>query len=247
MQLCGSHHLERDRRRQLLFGAAGVSTGIVFLTLLKLATNRRDESGGSWVTAPRDRLGQYRSAIADFGGELRYEAARLPAWDPALVLWPLIALVLLWLAQRHLWVYLRTALALLLSTAAGMAVVITDRVLRPQPPDHTLAAGVIGQSHATVRPWQAGLFPDSFNQPGLQASWYLLTALAVISVIHRVLVRALLFVPAVSVVAGVVLMSDEPVTTASLITIVPAVAWYAAGRCPVRGREHRPHQRSGAR
>ncbi|MGW0631709.1 hypothetical protein [Streptomyces sp. NPDC002758] len=130
--------------------------------------------------------------------------ARIHAVAP----WPLMALTLLWLAHRHHAVYVRGAIALLLSGAAGLAASVSLRGL----------------------PVHEGLVRDCLALPGVLTGWYVLMALAVVACISAIRARIAVMVIALSAVAVAVLTADHHVLGAVWAAGVPLMAWYAAGR-----------------
>lgn len=139
--------------------------------------------------------------------------ARIHAVAP----WPLMALTLLWLAHRHHAVYVRGAIALLLSAAAGLAASVSLRGL----------------------PMREGLVRDYLALPGVLTGWYLLMALAVVACISAVRARIAVMVIALSAVAVAVLTADHHLLGALWAAAVPLMAWYAAGRIQQHGTPSR--------
>lgn len=131
--------------------------------------------------------------------------------------WPLMAVTLLWLSHRQSAVYVRVAVALLLSSAAGLALSASmGRV------------PVRGASPA--RDYLA----DYFALPGAGAGWYLLTALAVVATVPAVWARIAVAAIALSSVAAAVATADDPVAGALLAAGVPVLAWFTARHVPYR-------------
>ncbi|MFG2301162.1 MULTISPECIES: hypothetical protein [Streptomycetaceae] len=136
--------------------------------------------------------------------------------------WPLMAVTLLWLANRHPAVYVRVAVALLLSSAAGLALSASmGRV------------PVRGTSPA--RDYLA----DYFALPGAGAGWYLLTALAVVATVPAAWARIAVAAVAASSVAAAVATADDPVAGFLLAAGVPVLAWFTARLVPYRRRVRR--------
>ncbi|MFF3878467.1 hypothetical protein [Streptomyces sp. NPDC001978] len=151
--------------------------------------------------------------------------ARIHAVAP----WPLMALTLLWLAHRHHAVYVRGAIALLLSGAAGLAASVSLRGL----------------------PVHKGLVRDCLALPGVLTGWYVLMTLAVVACISAIRARIAVMVIALSAVAVAVLTADHHVLGAVWAAGVPLTAWYAAGRIQRQGARSRglrtPGNRRGMR
>ncbi|MFF4442583.1 hypothetical protein [Streptomyces sp. NPDC001621] len=125
--------------------------------------------------------------------------------------WPLTALTLLWLARRHPAVYVRGAIALLLSSVAGLA----------------LSVAVSLQS-VPVR--EGSVVRDYPALPGVLTGWYLLLALAVFAGACGVWARFAVTVIALPAVAASVVTADHPLLATVWAVGVPLVAWYPAGR-----------------
>jgi hypothetical protein len=136
--------------------------------------------------------------------------------------WPLMAVTLLWLAHRHPAVYVRVAIALLLSSAAGLAV---SASLRSVPV----------REASLARDYLA----DYIALPGVRASWYLLMALAVIAATPALRARVAVAAIATASVAAAVAGADHHVAGAVLGAGVPLLAWYTAGHFPSGERARR--------
>ncbi|WP_431968911.1 hypothetical protein [Actinacidiphila sp. bgisy160] len=159
-----------------------------------------------------------RDGWAALGQDAAHALDRVHAVAP----WPLMAVALLWLAHRHPAVYVRVAIALLLSSGAGLALSATmGRV------------PVRGASPA--RDYLA----DYFALPGAGAGWYLLTALAVAATVGAVWARIAAAALAVSSVAVAVATADDPVSGALLAAGLPVLAWFTARHLPYRPRARR--------
>lgn len=128
--------------------------------------------------------------------------------------WPLMAMTLMWLAHRDPTRYARTAFALLLSSAAGLAAFVSS---------HGFPAG------------QTSALRDYLALPGVRASWYVLMALAVTATVAQRRVRVGVLLVALSAVAWEALATDSHLLAALLAVGAPVVAWFVAG-VPVRGR-----------
>ncbi len=135
----------------------------------------------------------------------------------AVVPWPLMAVTLLWLAHRHPAVYVRVAVALLLSSAAGLALCASmGRVpLRGTSPARDYLA-------------------DYFGLPGAGAGWYLLIALAAIATVPAVWARIAVAAVALSSVGVAVATADDPVAGTLLAAGLPVLAWFTARLVPSR-------------
>jgi hypothetical protein len=135
--------------------------------------------------------------------------------------WPLTALVLLWLAQQRPAVYARAALALLLSSAAGL--LYTWSVPLEHLPAH-----------------ESSLFREYLAMPGALTGWYLMTALAAITAVSSVRTRIAVMVAALGGVTTAVLTSPHPASAGVLAAVVPLLTWFAVGlltdKDPVRPR-----------
>ncbi|MET8978234.1 hypothetical protein ABZX85_21730 [Streptomyces sp. NPDC004539] len=132
------------------------------------------------------------------------------------VRWPLAALTLFWLARHDQRLYARGAVALLLTGAGGVAVLVARQGL----PGH-----------------ETSLVQDYLALPGVSAGWYVLMALALTNGTpagHRA--RALVVLPvglvALVVSAGAVLTADQRALGALLAVGVPLAAWWIAGQVP---------------
>lgn len=160
------------------------------------------------------------SSGADLYPDLAWtDTTRVMASVCALAPWPLTALILLWLAHQRPAAYTRAAVALLLSSATGLA--YTWSVPLEHLPAH-----------------ESSLFREYLTMPGALTGWYLLLASAVITAIASVRARIALAVTAVFGVTTSVLASPHPASAGVLGAVVPLLAWFAAGRLPrkdVRG------------
>lgn len=144
------------------------------------------------------------------------DRTRVMACVGALAPWVLTALILLWLAHQRPAAYVRAALALLLSGAAGLA--CTRWVPLAHLPEHG-------------RP----LFGEYLAMPGSLTGWYLLLALSVLTAVSSVRARVALVVTTVCAVTTSVLTSPQPAATGVLGAAVPLLAWFAAGRFVQKG------------
>lgn len=135
--------------------------------------------------------------------------------------WPLTALILLWLAQQRPAVYTHAALALLLSSAAGL--LYTWSVPLEHLPAH-----------------ESSLFREYLAMPGALTGWYLLMASAAVTAISSVRTRIAVMVTAACGVTTSVLTSPHPASAGVLGAVVPLLTWFAVGvfarKDPVRRR-----------
>jgi hypothetical protein len=136
--------------------------------------------------------------------------------------WIVAAVTLLWLAHRRSAIYARTAIALLLSSSAGMVFAASASV-----------QGLTLPEQSFVRAYLA--------LPGALVGWYSLMALALTAGLTAPRPRIAVMVIALSVVAVSVADSDHPGLSTLWSAGVPLVAWLIAGRV------QRPaHTRRGA-
>lgn len=159
-----------------------------------------------------------RDGWTALGQDAAHALDRIHAVTP----WPLMAVTLLWLAHRHPALYVRVAVALVLSGAAGLA----------------LSASMGRVPVRGVSPAPEYL-ADHFAQHGAGAGWYLLTALAVLATAPAVWVRIAVSAAALFSVAAAVATADEPVAGALLAAVVPVLAWFTARLVPYRGQVRR--------
>ncbi|MFD7445514.1 hypothetical protein [Streptomyces sp. NPDC059909] len=193
---------------------------MVFVYGALLAAAPGDESflDAGWTSSAAERLHPYGAAVAESWATFVQDTAHVTAWIRAVAHWPLMALTLLWLAHRRQGVYVRGAIALLLSSSAGLAVFAS---LQSFP----------------VR--EVSLVRDYLALPGVHASWYLLMALAVVATAAKVRARVAVMVLALSAVAGAVLTAEHHLLGALLAVGAPLLAWYAAGHLQDRDRVRR--------
>lgn len=141
--------------------------------------------------------------------------------------WPLTALVLLWLANQRPALYARAAVALLLTSAAGLAY-----------------AG--WTTFGDLPAHEGGPLREYLALPGALTGWYLLTAVAMAVALPSP--RARIAVVTTGAGAGMtsVLTSADPLRAALFAVGVPLLAWWIAGRFPGYRPEPRRPQ-AGAR
>ncbi|MGV9350537.1 hypothetical protein ACWDSD_38465 [Streptomyces spiralis] len=155
------------------------------------------------------------------GAEVPFEphrlgAAHVRASVRLLAPWPLTALVLLWLAHQRPASYARGALALLSSSAAGLAYICW------MPPEHLPAR-------------EGSLLGDYLATPGALTGWYLLIALAVTSSVSSSRVRVAVMTTALGAVATSVLTTEHTGLAVTFAAAVPLVSWFVAGRLSPQG------------
>ena len=206
-------------------GAVGVVSTVVVYVLILMSAGAETFRGIGLVTAGVEHLGPQASATADGATAFGQDAARVLDRIHTLAPWPLMALTLAWPAHRDPARYARTAFALLLSSAAGVAALISS---------HGLPAS------------QTSLLRDYLALPGVGASWYVLTALAVAATVVRPRVRLAVLLAALSTVAWEVLASDSRPLAALPAVGTPVVAWFVVG-VPVRQRARPGRAVSAAR
>ncbi|WP_060886923.1 hypothetical protein [Streptomyces caniscabiei] len=207
--------------RSLRRAMAGlVVTLLVYAGLF--ATSVRDEESlveAGW-TSSAARIRPYGTVAAERGTAFVHEVAQALNWILALAPLPLAVLSLLWLARRDQRVYLRLAVALLLSGTAGLGVFAEMRGAR-----------------------EASLFGDYLELPGVRAGWYVLMALAVVATTSKTWPRAtVLLIAVLAALTGASTGRDLWLTALSAV-VVPVLAWYVAGHLPY---EKGKHARGGA-
>ncbi|MFD7405998.1 hypothetical protein ACFV7R_25705 [Streptomyces sp. NPDC059866] len=127
--------------------------------------------------------------------------------------WPLTALVLLWLAHQRPVVYARAALALLLTSGAGLAYACWAPL--EKLPAH-----------------EGSLIREYLALPGALTGWYLVMALAVVTAVPSARTRITVGVAALSAVVISVLASSHPWLAAASAAGIPLLTWFVAGRLP---------------
>lgn len=134
--------------------------------------------------------------------------------------WPLTGSVLLWLANQRPALYARTAIALLLTGAAGL--------------------GYAGWAALGNLPGHEDrLFQEYVALPGALTGWYLLTAVAMAAAIPSVRVRIAVATTGLGAVVTSALTSGDPLRAVLFAAVVPLLTWGVAGRFPGRQAERR--------
>jgi hypothetical protein len=191
--------------RSVRRGAVGVAaTGLVYVGLLVVPADNRPLFGDGWVASAAETAHPYGTALVDGWATFSLTTTHALARIETFVTWPLMALTLLWLASRDQAVYVRTALALFLSSATGLVVLAS---LQGFPADET------------------SLVRDYLALPGVRAGWYLLMALAVVTTSARFW-RGTAMAIALSVGAAAVLTADHHLLGALSAMSAPLLAWY---------------------
>ncbi|MFF4243556.1 hypothetical protein ACFYY2_03670 [Streptomyces sp. NPDC001822] len=132
-----------------------------------------------------------------------------------IVPWPLTALVLLWLASRRPALYVRTALALLLTSGIELAY-----------------ACWVPLTHLPAH--EGSLFREYVALPGALTGWYLLTALAMATAVLSHRVRAAVVLAGLGIVVTSTLTSADPALAGLFAAGAPLLAWFVAGRVPAQ-------------
>ncbi|MFF4357578.1 hypothetical protein [Streptomyces sp. NPDC001604] len=201
-------------RRNLRYAAMGVvATLLVYVVLLGASVRAGSFAEADWMSSAAGRLQPYGAAAAERGAAFTHAVAQALIWIFAFVPLPLVVLSLLWLARRDQEVYVRLAVALLLSGAAGLGAVA---VLRGWP----------------VR--ETSLIRDYLALPGVHAGWYVLMASAVAAATARTWPRIGVMLIAPAAVVAAVSTTGIPLLDALPAAIAPLLAWYATGRLPGR-------------
>ncbi|MEE1759753.1 MULTISPECIES: hypothetical protein [unclassified Streptomyces] len=201
---------------------AGLAVALLVYAGL-LATSVREEESlveAGWTSSAAERLRPYGTVAAETGTALVHDAAQVLTWILAFAPLPLAVLSLLWLARRDQGVYMRLAVALLLSGTAGLGVFALVRGAR-----------------------EASLFGDYLALPGARVGWYVLMALAVVATTSKTWPRAaVLLIAVLAAVTGASTGGDLWLAALPAM-VVPLLAWYAAGHLPY---EKERHARGGA-
>lgn len=209
-------------RGNLRCATAGLAVTLLVYTTLLTVSVREAKSFGAvgWTSSAADRLRPYGTTVTEKSAALLHDGAQALTWILALAPLPLAVLSLLWLARRDQQVYLRLAVALLLSGTAGLGAFAVVRGAR-----------------------EASLFGDYLALPGVRAGWYVLMALAVVATTSKPRPRAaVLLIALVAAVAGA--STGGSLWLAALpAVVVPLLAWCTAGHLPY-GKEE--HSRGGA-
>jgi len=220
---------EAARRRRRRVAAAVAATALFYFGLLaQTAGNGPASRADQTMTSVGERAQPYWERVAQGGAGFQHGASQVLSWIYTFGHWPLIALTLLWLAGRHQRVYVRAAVALLLSGVVGL-VVSAALPGRSGPTAGGAVEAGIHQSQGHGDPLGLAHIQDYMALPGLHAGWLLLTALAVLAAARGVWIRMVAVVLAVSLDATVVLTGNHLLLDALLAAGVPLLAWYAAG------------------
>ena len=117
-------------------------------TALLTVSVREEESfvGVDWTSFATGRLRPYGTAVTEKGAALLHDGAQALTWILALASLPLAVLSLFWLARRNQQVYLRLAIALLLSGTTGLGVFAVVTVCRAACPPAAGQAAVEQQA-----------------------------------------------------------------------------------------------------
>ena len=198
-------------RRNLRRASAGLAvTLLVYAGLLAMSVREEGplvEVG--WTSSGAERLRPYGTVAAERGAAFVHAVAQVLTWVFAFTPLPLAVLGLLWLARRDQRVYLRLAVALLLSGTAGLVFFAVVRGAR-----------------------EASLLSDYLAQPGVRAGWYVLMAAAVVATSSKTWPRtAVLLIAVLAAVTGASTGGGRWLTALSAV-VVPLLAWWAAGRLP---------------
>ncbi|MFJ3288633.1 hypothetical protein ACIPMW_25520 [Streptomyces sp. NPDC086669] len=137
--------------------------------------------------------------------------------------WPLTALVLLWLANQRPALYARAAVALLLTSAAGLA--------------HAAWTTL-----ADLPAHEGSLLREYLALPGALTGWYLLTAVTTAVALPSPRARIAVATTGAGAVVTSVLTSADPLRAALFAVGVPLLAWWVAGRFPGYRTEPRRRQ-----
>jgi membrane-associated phospholipid phosphatase len=155
--------------------------------------------------------------------------------------WPVISVVMLWLALHHREVFLRLRNAMLVSGALGLVVFICYPVAPPRLADLGLIDTVTERSHA-YRVLQPPAFVNQFAaMPSLHVGWDLLVGLAVFAAARPLSIRLLGLLMPVLMATAVVLTGNH-----YLLDVVGGVLLTLVGHAVALRWEHRrAEQRTG--
>ncbi|MGW1713949.1 hypothetical protein [Streptomyces sp. NPDC002156] len=192
--------------RGLRRGAAGVAvTGLVYSGLLAVTADDNPLFGVGWAGSAAENARPFGTAVTA-GWTTVTEATTVTLGRvETFAAWPLMALALFWLASRNQPVYLRGALALFVSNAAGLAVFAS---VQGFPAD------------------EAALVGGYLALPGVLAGGYVLMALAVVALTTRRRVRAAATAVALFTVTAAVLTPDHHALGTLSAAVAPLLAWY---------------------
>ncbi|TWD17650.1 hypothetical protein FB570_111263 [Streptomyces sp. T12] len=200
----GERHPARAETRRRLRRRMVMAAGAALLCAALLTTMTRDAApngAARWVSGIGRRIDVHTGL-----GEYGQGAAHVLSGVHSVAHWPLMALTLLWLGRRHQALYSRGALALLLSSGAGFAVLAVSRCSAREatPVSHYL------------------------ETPGARAGWYVLMALALSAAAPALWARAGVLAAAAVVGASVVLTAENRALSVLLAGALPLLAWHAA-------------------
>lgn len=191
---------ESLRRRRCTSATAG-GAGFFYAALLAMTAGAEPNGLARWVSVTAVRLTHAARALAELGADLVHRLSGVHA----ATYWPLMALTLFWLGRQRQALYMRTALALLLLSLVGFAALAGSRL-----PAH-----------------EASLITHYTETPGVWAGWYVLMAMALVTAVSLVWVRAAALTAAVLVNTSVVLTADNWALSILLAGVLPLMAWYA--------------------
>ncbi|MFF7278072.1 hypothetical protein [Streptomyces griseorubiginosus] len=193
-------------------------TLLVYVGLLAVPV--REEGSlveAGWTSSGAERLRPYGTVAAERGAAFVHDAAEVLTWVFAFAPLPLAVLSLLWLARRDQRVYLRLAVALLLSATVGLVVFAAVRGVR-----------------------EASLLGDYLSLSGVRAGWYVLMALSVVATTSKTWPRATVLLVAVFAAVTGASTGDGRWLAALSAVVVPLLAWWAAGRLPESTEKQTP-------
>ncbi|WP_328875443.1 hypothetical protein OHT76_38185 [Streptomyces sp. NBC_00287] len=213
-------HVRRNLRRAM----AGLAATLLVYSGLLAVSVREQESlvEVGWTSSAAEHLRTFGTAVAERGAAFLHDGVQALTWILAPASLPLAVLSLFWLARRDQHVYMRLAIALLMSGTAGLGV------------------------FAVVRGWpvdEASLLGDYVTLPGVRAGWYVLMALAVIATIPKTWPRAAVLLIALLAAVAAASNGDSPWLAALPAVVVPLLAWVAAGHLP---QDKEKYSRGGA-
>lgn len=139
--------------------------------------------------------------------------------------WPVIVVVLLWLARRHPAIYLRTRDAMLVSGAVGLVAFVAFPVAPPRLADIGMIDTVTAGSDA-YRVLQPAMFTNQFAaMPSLHVGSDLLIGLAVLAAARRPLLRTLGVLMPVAMSVAVVLTANHYLLDAVVGAALTLACW----------------------
>lgn len=151
--------------------------------------------------------------------------------------WPVIAVVLVWLARRHPLVYYRTRNAMLVSGAVGLVVFISFPVAPPRLAELGMVDTVSVGSHA-YRVLQPPMFTNQYAaMPSLHVGWDLLIGLAIFVAARHSLVRAVGVAMPVAMALAVVLTANHYIVDAVVGAALTLGCWAGCGWWSGRPRD----------